>query len=137
MAIFDPGTLLQLALFKETGPRTSRRTNLVGLLRIRLSALASDISHAAALPLCANRKQGGKIAATANLTIKARPHPKGIALLLLWAGHDIQAAKGYGSSHGCQSCLDAHDGCRKLPVSPTGVPIALSLAAPELGIMSQ
>ena len=47
----------------------------VGLLRIRLSALASEVGHAASLPLCASRKQGGKIAATANLTIKARVPP--------------------------------------------------------------
>ena len=40
MAIFDPGTLLQLALFKEMGPRTSRRTSLVGRLRLRRSSLA-------------------------------------------------------------------------------------------------
>jgi hypothetical protein len=71
MAIFDPGTLLQLALFKESGPRTSRRTALVGLLRLRLGALASDVSHAAALPMVASRKSGCKTAATAHLTIKA------------------------------------------------------------------
>ncbi|EIE27011.1 hypothetical protein COCSUDRAFT_83570 [Coccomyxa subellipsoidea C-169] len=72
--IFDPGTVLQLALFKETGPRTSRRTTMVGQLRIRLSSLSTDVLHSARLPLCASRQKGGERSATADLAIKARPH---------------------------------------------------------------
>lgn len=71
--IFDPGTVLQLALFKETGPRTSRRTQMVGLLRLRLSSLATDTLHSARLPLCASRRSGGERSATVDLCIKARP----------------------------------------------------------------
>lgn len=70
--IFDPGTLLQLALFRETGPRTSRRTSVVGLLRLRLSSLSPDTAHRAALPLCAPRKAGGARCATVHLSIKVR-----------------------------------------------------------------
>lgn len=71
--IFDPGTVLQLALFKETGPRTSRRTQMVGMLRLRLSSLATDTLHSARLPLCASRRSGGERSATVDLCIKARP----------------------------------------------------------------
>jgi hypothetical protein len=70
--ILDPGVVLQLALFKETGPRTSRRTQMVGLLRLRLSSLSTDVLHCARLPLCASRQKGGERSATADLAIKAR-----------------------------------------------------------------
>lgn len=76
--IFDPGEVLQLALFRETGPRTSRRTQLVGLLRLRLSSLATDALHCARLPLCASRKAGGDRAATVDLCMKASPHLRGL-----------------------------------------------------------
>ncbi|KAK9916339.1 hypothetical protein WJX75_001462 [Coccomyxa subellipsoidea] len=68
--ILDPGVVLQLALFKETGPRTSRRTQMVGLLRLRLSSLSTDVLHCARLPLCASRQKGGERSATADLAIK-------------------------------------------------------------------
>lgn len=68
--IFDPGTLLQLALFRETGLSTSRRTSLVGLLRLRLSSLTPDKAHKASLPLCAARKAGGARCALVHLSVK-------------------------------------------------------------------
>jgi hypothetical protein len=71
LPIFDPGTVLQLALFKETGPRTSRRTSMVGLLRLRLSSLSTDVAHHAVLPMCASRKNGGERTASADLSIQA------------------------------------------------------------------
>lgn len=70
--VFDAGSVLQLALFRETGPRTSRRTSMVGMLRLRLSSLAPEVLHCAQLPLCASRQKGGARTAFADLCIKAR-----------------------------------------------------------------
>ncbi|BDA41056.1 probable FT-interacting protein 3 [Coccomyxa sp. Obi] len=97
--IFDPGTVLQLALFKETGPRTSRRTQMVGLLRLRLSSLATDTLHSTRLPLCASRRSGGERSATVSYFSRLRllrkylspPQPTGIYRHGL-AGGDVRYA---------------------------------------------
>ena len=70
MPILEPSTLLQLALFKETGPRGSRKSVLVGLLRLRLNSLTSEVDHSAELPMCSSRKQGGEKTATIGLNVK-------------------------------------------------------------------
>ena len=70
MPVLEPSTLLQLALFKETGPRGSRKAVLVGLLRLRLNSLTSEVDHAAELPMCSSRKQGGEKTATVGVNIK-------------------------------------------------------------------
>lgn len=72
MPVLEPSTLLQLALFKETGPRGSRKSVMVGLLRLRLNSLTSEVDHVAELPMCASRKQGGEKTATLGLSIKVR-----------------------------------------------------------------
>ena len=70
MPVLEPSTLLQLALFKETGPRGSRKAVLVGLLRLRLNSLTSEVDHTAELPMCSSRKQGGEKTATVGINIK-------------------------------------------------------------------
>ena len=75
MPVLEPSTLLQLALFKETGPRGSKKSVLVGLLRLRLNSLTSEVGHSAELPMCASRKQGGERTATLGLNIKVRTCP--------------------------------------------------------------
>ena len=72
MPILEPSTLLQLALFKETGPRGSRKSVLVGLLRLRLNSLTSEVDHSAELPMCSSRKQGGEKTATIGLNVKVK-----------------------------------------------------------------
>lgn len=100
--IFDPGTVLQLALFKETGPRTSRRTTMVGQLRIRLSSLSTDVLHSARLPLCASRQKGGERSATADLAIKARPHSVFLHFWSKLAGGDDLAYLGSPATDRCK-----------------------------------
>lgn len=70
MPVLEPSTLLQLALFKETGPRGTRKSVMAGLLRLRLNSLTSGVDHSAELPMCASRKQGGEKTATLGLNIK-------------------------------------------------------------------
>lgn len=78
MPLFDPAELLLLAVFRDPGATSAASrvfgsgASLVGKLRLRLSTLAAGRMHAAALPLCADRKAGGGRAATAHLRIKAR-----------------------------------------------------------------
>ena len=75
MPVLEPSTILQLALFKETGPRGSRKAVLVGLLRLRLNSLTSEVDHTAELPMCSSRKQGGEKTATVGINIKVRSCP--------------------------------------------------------------
>ena len=70
MPVLEPSTLLQLALFKETGPRGTKKSVMAGLLRLRLNSLTPDVDHSAELPMCASRKQGGEKTATLGLSIK-------------------------------------------------------------------
>ena len=70
MPVLEPSTLLQLALFKETGPRGTRKSVMMGLLRLRLNSLTPDVDHIAELPMCASRKQGGEKTATLGLNVK-------------------------------------------------------------------
>ena len=91
MPILEPSTLLQLALFKEAGPRGSRKSVLVGLLRLRLNSLTSEVDHEAELPMCSSRKQGGEKTATIGLNVKVgrgtararakRSHQRSVAAL--------------------------------------------------------
>lgn len=75
MPVLEPSTVLQLALFKETGPRGSKKSVMVGLLRLRLNSLTSEVDHSAELPMCASRKQGGERTATLDLNIKVCSAP--------------------------------------------------------------
>ena len=76
LPLFDPAELLLLAVFRDPGATSTASrvfgsgASLVGKLRLRLSTLAADRAHAAALPLCADRKAGGGRAATAHLRVK-------------------------------------------------------------------
>ena len=76
LPLFDPAELLLLAVFRDPGATSTASrmfgsgASLVGKLRLRLSTLAADAAHAAALPLCADRKAGGGRAATAHLRVK-------------------------------------------------------------------
>ena len=78
LPLFDPAELLLLAVFRDPGATSTASrvfgsgASLVGKLRLRLSTLAADQAHAAALPLCADRKAGGGRAATAHLRVKVR-----------------------------------------------------------------
>ena len=54
----------------ETGPRGSKKSVLVGLLRLRLNSLTSEVDHSAELPMCSSRKQGGEKTATIGLNVK-------------------------------------------------------------------
>lgn len=76
LPLFDPAELLLLAVFRDPGATSTASrvfgsgASLVGKLRLRLSTLAADQAHAAALPLCADRKAGGGRAATVHLRVK-------------------------------------------------------------------
>ncbi len=76
MPVLEPSTLLQLALFKETGPRGTRKSVMAGLLRLRLNSLTSEVDHSAELPMCASRKQGGEKVATLGLSVKVCFHDR-------------------------------------------------------------
>ncbi len=76
MPVLEPSTVLQLALFKETGPRGTRKSVMAGLLRLRLNSLTSEVDHSAELPMCASRKQGGEKVATLGLSIKVCFHDR-------------------------------------------------------------
>ena len=103
MPVLEPSTLLQIALFKEAGPRGSRKSVLVGLLRLRLNSLTSEVDHAAQLPMCSSRKQGGECTATLGLNIKVRN-----CLTILSSNcHDLRLTSEVNQAallHLCSSC---------------------------------
>ena len=73
LPLYDPDTLLQLAVFNDPGK--GRLFNhggpqLVGKLRIRLSTVAAGQQHQCRLPLMAERKQGGGRKATMHMGLK-------------------------------------------------------------------
>ncbi len=76
MPLFDPAELLLLAVFRDPGATSTASrvfghgASLVGKLRLRLSTLAAGRAHAAALPLCADRKAGSGRAANVHLRLK-------------------------------------------------------------------
>ena len=76
MPLYDPDTLLLLAVFNEPSKGrlfSHKPPQLVGKLRVRLSTVAVDKQHTCHLPMMAERRQGGGRKATAHLGLKVYP----------------------------------------------------------------
>ena len=75
LPLHEPHTILLLSLFKDQQRRNTKRLtsnppHMVGKLRLRLNTLAPGHLYSSKLPMLANRKEGGRHTATADLQAK-------------------------------------------------------------------
>ena len=75
LPLHEPHTILLLSLFKDQQRRNTKRLtsnppHMVGKLRLRLNTLAPGHLYSSRLPMLANRKEGGRHTATADLQAK-------------------------------------------------------------------